>query len=360
MSTASTATTSGVDSVSGFESKFVCAQASGKSESDTNPNRHLTDELQKLAKAYKSTNDKWRAYAYEKAISAIKRYARPISSGEEAAKIPGLGEKMASKVDEIISMGSIRKVEGVCNSEKVQAISLFTGVWGIGPTTAEVLYNQGHRSLEDLKTKATLTRQQTIGLRLYDDLNERMSHDEAGELDAFVRQHAMELSRDLEVIGCGSFRRGKKTCGDLDVLITSTNPDALKGLLDRLVSNLEAVGFLTDHLAFHTDGNQRKYMGVCRLPGEGRLHRRLDIIVVPYQERGCSLVYFTGSAHFNRSLRLLAIKKGMSLSEHALCKNVSREHNQKLTTGEIIPTPTEASIFEALGVPYREPCERDH
>lgn len=54
-------------------------------------------------------------------------------------------------------------------------------------------------------------------------------------------------------------------------------------------------------------------------------HRRLDIIIVPYDEYACALVYFTGSAHFNRSLRYLAKKCGMSLSNHALRKDVVRK-----------------------------------
>ena len=53
-------------------------------------------------------------------------------------------------------------------------------------------------------------------------------------------------------------------------------------------------------------------------------YRRIDIIVVPYDEYACALVYFTGSAHFNRSLRHLAKKMGMSLSEHSLNKGVVR------------------------------------
>ncbi len=39
---------------------------------------------------------------------------------------------------------------------------------------------------------------------------------------------------------------------------------------------------------------------MCRLGGPGRLHRRLDLLVVPWQERASSLLYFTGSNIFNR------------------------------------------------------------
>jgi len=53
-------------------------------------------------------------------------------------------------------------------------------------------------------------------------------------------------------------------------------------------------------------------------------HRRLDIIVVPYDQFACAQLYFTGSAHFNRSMRSLAARMNMSLSEHALRHGVVR------------------------------------
>lgn len=108
------------------------------------------------------------------------------------------------------------------------------------------------------------------------------------------------------------------------------------------------------------NGLQQKYLGVCRLPGPGRRHRRLDIIVVPYSEFACALLYFTGSAHFNRSMRALAKTKGMSLSEHALSTAVVRNsQGVKVAPGQMLPTPTEKDVFRLLGLPYREPAERD-
>ena len=140
----------------------------------------------------------------------------------------------------------------------------------------------------------------------------------------------------------------------------------LGGLFDKLISKLHKEEFLTHDLTLQKDGNQKKYLGVCKLKttnGEKSKHRRLDIIVVPPKEKATALMYFTGSAHFNRSMRLLATKKEMALSEHSLRKNVIRggqNNKEKLNAGLTLDTPTEESVFRHLGLPYREPFERDH
>ena len=79
----------------------------------------------------------------------------------------------------------------------------------------------------------------------------------------------------------------------------------------------------------------------------GTQYRRLDIYVVPYSQFPLTLLHFTGSGHFNRSMRHKADKlvssfflllngyqcytvshshsQGMSLSEYALCTGVIRK-----------------------------------
>ena len=60
-------------------------------------------------------------------------------------------------------------------------------------------------------------------------------------------------------------------------------------------------------------------------------------------------------------MRALAIKKGMSLSEHSLKTGVIRGGDRvKVYEGTALSTPDEESVFKHLGIPYRTPEEREH
>ncbi|KAK7076416.1 hypothetical protein SK128_014977 [Halocaridina rubra] len=342
-----------------LQSKFVCSQPSTSHSKGFNS--HITKELEKLAAAYKSKNDTWRAVGYQKAISAIRNYSKEITSREEALGIRGVGARLADKVSEIIESGKLRKVAEVCEDDEAKTLQLFMGVWGAGPTTAKNWYIQGFRTLDDLQTKATLTRHQQIGLKHYSDINSRIPREEVAEIENYVREAALTIKEGLIVMVCGSYRRGKPTCGDVDVLITHPDGQSHTNLFKSVLKKLHENGFLTDDLVTQEDnGNQQKYLGVCKLPGAHKKHRRLDVIVVPYAEYAPATMYFTGSAHFNRSMRLLATKMGMSLSEHGLRAGVVRQGREKLTEGYLLDTPSEESIFAHLGLEYRSPQERDH
>lgn len=58
--------------------KWVCAQSSQSKTS--NFNKHLTDKLEVLAKAYTHQGDKWRALSYSKAVNTLKSYHKTVTS----------------------------------------------------------------------------------------------------------------------------------------------------------------------------------------------------------------------------------------------------------------------------------------
>lgn len=76
-----------------------------------------------------------------------------------------------------------------------------------------------------------------------------------------------------------------------------------------------------------------KWHGASKLLGVQQW-RRIDLLVVPWDERGAALLYFTGNDIFNRSMRLLASKKGYGLNQRGLFRDVLRgPRREKLTNG---------------------------
>ncbi|NXM58620.1 DPOLL polymerase, partial [Illadopsis cleaveri] len=219
-------------------SKWVCAQSSNTKKE--NHNQCITEKLEVLAKAYSVQGDKWRALGYSKAINALKSYHKPVTSYQEACKIPGIGKRMAEKILEILESGHLRKLDHI--SESVPVLELFSNIWGAGVKTAQMWYQQGFRTLDDIRTKATLTSQQAVGLKHYADFLERMPREEAAEIEQTVRQAALALKPGLVCVACGSYRRGKATCGDVDVLVTHPDRHSHRGVFSKLLDSLHRSG----------------------------------------------------------------------------------------------------------------------
>ncbi|NWX87947.1 DPOLL polymerase, partial [Nothoprocta ornata] len=219
-------------------SKWVCAQSS-KSKKE-NHNECITEKLEVLAKAYSVQGDKWRSLGYSKAINALKSYHKPVTSYQEACKIPGIGKRMAEKILEILESGHLRKLDHI--SENVPVLELFSNIWGAGVKTAQMWYQQGFRTLDDIRTRASLTSQQAVGLKHYEDFLERMSREEAAKIECTVRQAALALKPGLVCVACGSYRRGKATCGDVDVLVTHPDGRSHRGVFSKLLESLRRSG----------------------------------------------------------------------------------------------------------------------
>eukprot|EP00057_Strongylocentrotus_purpuratus_P020239 XP_011674713.1 PREDICTED: DNA polymerase lambda [Strongylocentrotus purpuratus] len=194
-------------------------------------NQHITEKLEVLMKAYENTQDRWRALGYKKAISALKNYGKDVTTWEEASAIPGIGTKMADKILEIIESGHLRKIDHVCKGEDMEAIDLFNNVWGAGPTVAREWVQQGFRTLEDLREKAKLSKQQLIGLKHYHEFLERMPRQEAGDIERTVRETCWNpCSLVCWRWVCGSYRpRESDLRGRWTVLIDASRRESHRG-----------------------------------------------------------------------------------------------------------------------------------
>lgn len=57
-----------------------------------------------------------------------------------------------------------------------------------------------------------------------------------------VRQAALALNPGLVCVACGSYRRGKPTCGDVDVLVTHPDGQSHHGVFSKLLDSLHRSG----------------------------------------------------------------------------------------------------------------------
>ena len=175
----------------------------------------------------------------------------------------------------------------------------------------------------------------------------------------------------------GSYRRGRPQCGDVDVLVTVGDGNAvnqkqelqqIQGILPKLVAELERTNFLIERLGadrIAKTGSQT-YMGICQV-SKSSTSRRIDLKVYPRSQYGYALLYFTGSAQFNKNMRTQAVQYGYSMSDAAIYKvagskasNLDPKIEKSLKALLNAKTsPSEREIIEAFGMKYVAPAERD-
>ncbi|KAK9439085.1 DNA-directed DNA polymerase X [Metarhizium brunneum] len=354
-----------------FEDRFACNQAGAQDAYQNNPNSRTIEVLQSMANYYDRVNDHWRTTGYRKAITTLKRQATRITTEEEAFQLPHIGRRIAQKIEEIVTTNKLQRLEYAQDEPMDGALQVFLRIYGVGNKQAQQWISQGYRTLEDIKSKAKLNPSQRVGVEHYDDLNTRIPRREVEALGAFVRRAAARIDAQAELIIGGSYRRGSTSSGDIDFIVTKLGTESvaqLRPFLDELVRALEKDGFLTARLAsFHAGGDGSKWHGCCVLPKTKGINdrdyrpvwRRIDFLLVPASEMGGALIYFTGNDIFNRSMRLLASKKGMRLNQRGLYKDVIRGPGRvRVTEGELVEGRDERKIFDILGVKWREPHER--
>lgn len=317
-------------------------------------NENLINSFTFLAKYYhthrKVAQDAFRANTYNKVLKAIREYPEEITSPDQLKGIKGVGKKSLEKVREILETGTLRTIDKLkaglaaegFTAEHEQVLEDLQKIHGVSKVGADKLWDQGIRSIEDLRKRPELLKAASlIGLKYYDEITKPIPRRYIDILRlamhyALSKEYGMD---SYKMVIAGSYRRGKPTSGDIDCLATSKVFD-----LADMVKTLKEYGIITDTLSM----GKTKFMGIAHCPAGGWFHVRLDIeFVTKEEEWGPALVYFTGSKDLQVTLRTEAKKRGLSLNQHGLFDGARR-----------LPYNTEREVFEALGMEYLPPEKR--
>lgn len=342
-----------------WQERFQCMQKH-TGEVSNNANAATIVILQQMADYYGQMGDEWRIRAYRKAIATLRNHPTKVCTKEEALALPNVGERLATKIEEIAFTNRLRRLDNALAEPQDQILQTFMKIYGAGFAIASQWVRQGYTTIDELVHKADLTENQKIGIAHFEDFQERIPRSEVTKHGEVVRKALHKLDPTFEVTIGGSYRRGAKDSGDIDFIITKPDADIdyiRKLAVHQLVPKLFAAGFLKAALAA-TSGDGSKWHGACCLPGQTQW-RRVDFLLVPWTEMGAALIYFTGNDIFNRSMRLLASKQGYRLNQRGLYKDVLRgKGREKITEGTLVESRDERKIFDILGVPWRPPEHR--
>ncbi len=290
----------------------------------------------------------FRIRAYRRAAMIVEGLPEDVAGmrEEDLCRIPGIGKDLAGKIRELCDRGRIGLREEL-SRQFPEGILAILRVPGIGPKTARLLLDrQGIKTLDELEAAAqrgTLAelpgiREKTVrnilkGIAQLRKGTDRIPLGEALPAARRIREILLRAAPKGRVELAGSLRRWKETIGDLDLLATSRNPDAV-------MASFVGMPFVKEVL-------ERGGTKAAVLTEDG-LH--VDLRVVAEEEFGAALQYFTGSKAHNVRLREMASRKGLKVNEYG----IFRERDGKRLGGK-----AEEDIYRILGLPFIPPELRE-
>lgn len=304
-----------------------------------------------------------------KAFNALRMLDFEVKDSKDLKGIPGIGKGTMQRVQEILDTGTLAELKHKYTKEKqskITSIQELEEVIGIGPVLAKKLVvDHGITSVDKLKAAIKSGKYQAndkikLGLKYVGVVEGKIPRKEVTKIKSYLQKMVAKVDPGLQMIICGSYRRGKATSGDIDVLLyhpemktldETKQPEkhGLDSYLEIFVDDLKDDGFIVDHI---TDKNYKtNYMGFARY--KNKPVRRIDIKLIPFKSLHTATLYFTGPGELNVMMRQRADKKfGMLLNQYGLYKKEG-DNLVKLKIN------SEKDVFDKLKMEYLTPQQRE-
>ena len=293
----------------------------------------------------------FRVNAYRRAARVLREQTDELArldADGRLRELPGIGAALAAKVREYLATGRMKKYDEAVADLPDELFRLLD-LPGLGPKTLKLFHERlGVSDLAGLK--AALEDPAVADLpgmgpdritnlkrsvRLREMAGERMLLNEARELVERAVGHLCPLVAPDAVTPAGSYRRGRETVGDIDILVASDDPVRVIERFTRLpgVRQVLAQGDTRASLVADSHGGLRQ----------------VDLRVVEPAAWGAALQYFTGSEDHNVRLRGIARRLGLKVSEYGVFRGEER-----------IAGRTEEEVYAAVGLPCFPPELREN
>ncbi len=290
----------------------------------------------------------FRVRAYRNAARTIRGLGRELgemlTAGEDLTRLPGIGKDLAAKIEEILTTGHAKALDNL-HKEVPASLEALLKIPGLGPKRVKLLYKELNiktlKQLERAARNGKLSALPGFGAKTEQRILEAIGAHRSLEtrfLRNVARQYAEPLVQYLQAISgvenvvvAGSYRRGKETVGDLDILVATK---AESPVMQKFVSYDEVVEVASK--------------GTTRSTVFLRNGLQVDLRVVEQQSFGAALHYFTGSKAHNIQVRRLGQQRGLKINEYGVFKGE-----------QSIAGKTEESVFKAVGLPFIPPELRE-
>jgi DNA polymerase (family X) len=264
--------------------------------------------------------------SYEKAAELLAGMHESIEQlakdPEKLEELPGIGERMAEHIREILEKGDYSLRQKLLKKYPVTLLDVLH-LQSLGPKKVAFLWSNFRAAtvadveklalegkLRDLPGFGEKSEQNILrAVQVHKRSTGRFRIDIAEAAVAAIIAHTEKYGKGVaSITPAGSLRRGKETVGDIDVLLTLADGFTSQKHIDAIAGHILKFPRIDQVLAH--GGNK-----VSFTLDHGM---QVDVRLLEKDSFGAALLYFTGSREHNVTLRGRANDMGYTLNEYAL------------------------------------------
>lgn len=337
-------------------------------------NADLHSRLDEMATLLELTGaNRFRVNAFARAARAVESQTKDLSTldEKELVAIDGIGKGIASFIRELADTDAVAELESL-RAEVPAGLADVLDIQGLGPKTVRLMWQDlgitDRSSLKKAIDDGSLLTLPRMGEKTVENIkaaltfasksNERLALGIASPIAEAIVGRMRKVKGVKQCAFAGSMRRGRDTIGDIDILVSTTNPEAAAEAFCEAdnVERIIARGETKCSVRVTVNGNSGRWKSDGKLPPT----IGADLRIVPDAGFGAALMYFSGSKEHNVRLRERALKKGMTLNEYGLFPEDKSTTESPQSRGiKPVAAKTEEAIYTKLGLPYIPPEIRE-